>query len=286
MRLIQWSQSSRSLTKAEVDVFYNAPLHVPTLFAFKTKAMDVPTHSGALSLKMVLSGEETYKFGARTARVTPGQLLLIDEGQAYSSLIEEETESVSIFLPDGDRQAIMESFSMEADFLGAKRRNEDVDVPQAVFPADGPSGALTKRVLAAMRADNQAAAHDYSRLLFVSAMKALMGSGPDARFDGYAKKSTRDELLQRLLRAKSVIDETQGQCADLERLADAACLSKYYFLRLFTKVFGVSPAAYARRIRLATARRTISGGGDQKMAAGRAGYRNMQAFRRALKRVD
>ena len=105
MRLIQWTEPSRSLTKAEVDVFYNAPLHKSTLFAFKTKFMDVPTHKGAFSLKMVLSGEEEYRIDRRTVKVTPGQFLLINEGEAYSSLINKETESVSVFLPDKVEQS-------------------------------------------------------------------------------------------------------------------------------------------------------------------------------------
>ena len=139
-------------------------------------------------------------------------------------------------------------------------------------------------MITAVRANDQASAHEYSRLLFMQALGTLLGYQSNVRFDQYVKKSTRDELLQRLLRAKAAIDDSHGQCTDLDRLAEIACLSKYYFLRLFTETFSSSPAFYARRMRLMAAKQSIENGRDPNRAARQAGYTNMQAFRRALRR--
>ncbi len=286
MRLTQWTKPSRSLTKYEVDVFYNAPLQSARLFVFKTKFMEVPTHKGAFSLKMVVSGAEDYRLGNRTARVTPGQILLVNDGETYSSLINQETESVSIFLPAVESKAILESFSMAADFEEKRQSTPftDFDVPQSVFPADGDAKSIAKKMISAVRAEDPSSAQEYSRLLFMRALGTLTGF-QSQRLDGqFAKKSTRDELLQRLLRAKAAIDDSQGQYSDLDELAAISCLSKYYFLRLFTETFAMSPASYARRIRLMTAKCSIENGGNPNRAARRAGYTNQQSFRRAIRR--
>ena len=57
-------------------------------------------------------------------------------------------------------------------------------------------------------------------------------------------------MLVALRRARDHADRNFAEPLDLEQLAGAAELSKYYFHRLFTATYGVTPAAYVceRRI--------------------------------------
>ncbi|EMR04593.1 AraC family transcriptional regulator [Cesiribacter andamanensis] len=68
---------------------------------------------------------------------------------------------------------------------------------------------------------------------------------------GLQKKATRTEIERRLHLAANLIHEAYAEPLSLERLAAAACLSKFHFLRLFRQVFGQSPNQYLQEVRLA-----------------------------------
>lgn len=55
------------------------------------------------------------------------------------------------------------------------------------------------------------------------------------------KPTARKELLYRLIKAKQYIQEAPLEHLYLENIASHACLSVYYFLRMFKTVFGHSP---------------------------------------------
>lgn len=69
-----------------------------------------------------------------------------------------------------------------------------------------------------------------------------------------------DALLQRLLRARDLIHDAYASPLELEALARAAGLSRYYFLRSFAAAFGEPPRAYLTRVRLEAARRALARG--------------------------
>ena len=286
MQLVQWRQPERELSKSEVDDFYHRPLSAPTLFKFKTAKLELPAHSGAFSLKLVLSGKEEYQIGQRRIELRPGQFLFLNAEETYSSRISSETESISIFLPEAERLSAVDSiFGNGADALDQKSfENAYAEAPQITYtPCDASRKALAQLLRVIEDLDNEE--HVSATQLFVAdAMRSLFRKAPPFALRDYMKNSTRDELMQRLVRAKSLIDETRGQQADLDVLAHCACLSKYYFLRLFGETFGASPGAYARRLRLEHAVTAIKKGEHPKKAARQAGYEDLRAFRRACQR--
>jgi AraC-like DNA-binding protein len=60
----------------------------------------------------------------------------------------------------------------------------------------------------------------------------------------------REELLIDLRRARDHIDVHFAERVDLERLAAVAALSKYHFHRLFTAMYGRTPATYLSERRI------------------------------------
>jgi transcriptional regulator GlxA family with amidase domain len=58
------------------------------------------------------------------------------------------------------------------------------------------------------------------------------------------------DVLVHLRRARDLADREYAEELDLARLAHAAGLSKYHFLRLFTATYGVTPADYVSRRRI------------------------------------
>jgi AraC family transcriptional regulator len=95
----------------------------------------------------------------------------------------------------------------------------------------------------------------------------------------------RGELLRRLSLARRFIEAEAGRELSLDEMAAAASLSKYHFLRRFRDVFGVSPGAYHRGVRLErAAERLARGERSLTSLALDAGYRDLAAFSRAFRR--
>jgi AraC-like DNA-binding protein len=59
-----------------------------------------------------------------------------------------------------------------------------------------------------------------------------------------------DDVLVHLRRARDLADREYAGPLDLDRLAAAAALSKYHFLRVFRATYGVTPAEYVSRRRI------------------------------------
>jgi AraC-like DNA-binding protein len=59
-----------------------------------------------------------------------------------------------------------------------------------------------------------------------------------------------EELLVHLRRARDLADRHYADPLDLDRLAAAAGVSKWHFLRCFAEAYGVTPAAYLTERRI------------------------------------
>ena len=59
-----------------------------------------------------------------------------------------------------------------------------------------------------------------------------------------------DELLVHLRRARDLADRQYSEPLDLQRLAAAAGVSKWHFLRCFARTYGRTPAAYLTERRI------------------------------------
>lgn len=94
----------------------------------------------------------------------------------------------------------------------------------------------------------------------------------------------RRQLSTRLLRARNLIDHGPPAALDLAALAAAASLSPSHFLRLFHRVFDVSPHRYLVQQRLERARRLVVESTEPiGQIAQRMGFVNRCAFARLFK---
>ena len=58
------------------------------------------------------------------------------------------------------------------------------------------------------------------------------------------------DLYQRIVTAKLYIDDNFQEAIDLDKIAGQACLSRFHFHRLFTKVYKITPHQYLTRKRI------------------------------------
>jgi AraC-like DNA-binding protein len=70
------------------------------------------------------------------------------------------------------------------------------------------------------------------------------------RRPGRRPERAPDDVLVHLRRARDLADREYAGELDLARLAAAAGLSKYHFLRLFKATYGMTPADYVSRRRI------------------------------------
>jgi AraC-like DNA-binding protein len=66
------------------------------------------------------------------------------------------------------------------------------------------------------------------------------------------------EVYKKIVTAKVYIDDNFQQSLDLDRLSREACLSRYHFHRLFTRIYKVTPHQYLTQKRIGQARRFLA----------------------------
>lgn len=99
------------------------------------------------------------------------------------------------------------------------------------------------------------------------------------------KISTKKELYRRVLTGRDYIAQNLQKQVHMEEAARAASLSPFHFHRTFTDVFGLSPARFARQLKIERARRLLNGGQYKiKEVAAQLGYADGFSFSKAFKR--
>lgn len=280
--IVQWASPSRALSKRESSDFFDAPLQRLTLFSFVTRDMKVAPHRGPLSLKTVFSGGERYRIGRRDIVLRPGQVLLVNAEERYASAIESETESLSLFIPGSDATAALcDAFNGHGLVEEAPPR--PAGFAQTPFTGSSQLTAALASVRTRLRRGEPGVrmANALQRLLVDAFAGNLALAPPEALRN--VRAPTRDEIVSRVGRARAFIVERVGQDCALTKMASIACMSPYHFVRRFGELYGETPAAFARRLRLTAARIAIANGADKLGAARCAGYASLDAFTRALR---
>lgn len=115
--------------------------------------------------------------------------------------------------------------------------------------------------------------------LYRIAARALQLEG---RFDPNNVTRHVDRLL---LQARDFIHTHVGQDLSLEDISQAANLSKYHFLRLFRRQFGITPHQYVLSCRINAARRELDIGAPVNDVVYRYGFSDLSHFNRRFKRI-
>jgi AraC-like DNA-binding protein len=67
------------------------------------------------------------------------------------------------------------------------------------------------------------------------------------------------DVYKKIVTAKVFIDENFREPIDLDLLSREACLSRYHFHRLFTRIYQITPHQYLTRKRIGQARAWLAG---------------------------
>jgi AraC-like DNA-binding protein len=76
------------------------------------------------------------------------------------------------------------------------------------------------------------------------------------------------EVYKKIVTAKVYIDDNFRESLDLDRLSREACLSRYHFHRLFTRIYKVTPHQYLTQKRIREARLLLEVRGTASLRSG------------------
>ena len=188
------------------------------------------------AVAIVLAGSFEYRSPAGLAVMTPGSLMLGNSGQCFECghAHGEGDRCVSFwYAPD--------HFERLAADAGARRGGARFTVSR-VPPLRDLSGLVAGAALG-LSSPSETAWDELSVTIAVNALKLSAGVPSDRRGSPLNADA-------RVAHAVRTIDRHPAGTWTLERLASAARLSPYHFLRTFTDLTGVTPHQYVLRARL------------------------------------
>lgn len=100
------------------------------------------------------------------------------------------------------------------------------------------------------------------------------------------RPGTHDDVPARMGRVMVFIEEHLDEPLSVNRLADEADLSKYYFSRRFHEEVGHTPWAYVREMRLQKAKALLEQGASPATAALEAGFFDQSHLTNVMKDVE
>jgi AraC-like DNA-binding protein len=231
-----------------------------------------------LSLKWIAAGAAEYRTEGRAYRLAGTEQLTLNRDQPYRMRMQAPSESFVTFFPKAAADAAWQTQTRNGEPL-----------PEIPTVAAASPVALQKR-LVQLRDESLRARPSGERLLELSCavLNELVSMAHMRRRHALRlpalRKTTRDELLRRLVRAESYLADL-GAKATLAGAAQAAALSPFHLIRVFDAAFGQTPLAYAAAKRLERARDLLIDS-DTAIAdiALAAGYESRNAFDRAFAR--
>jgi transcriptional regulator GlxA family with amidase domain len=92
-----------------------------------------------------------------------------------------------------------------------------------------------------------------------------------------------DDLLRRLVRARTRMRDDLGSPLTLGVLAREACLSGHHFMRTFKAAFGLTPGRHLGELRIARAKELLARGTSVTETCFAVGYASLGTFSRRFK---
>lgn len=85
-------------------------------------------------------------------------------------------------------------------------------------------------------------------------------------------------LYRRIVLSKIFMDNNYSKRIDLEDIADEAFFSKFHFIRLFKKIYGLTPHQYLRHVRIKHAGRLLKKGLPVSEVCYSVGFESLSSF--------
>lgn len=222
-------------------------------------------HTGPLSIKSTLRGQEVYEVDGVPHCVDETAYLVLNNDQPYASCIcsTQAVHSFCVFFRDDLDREVLASLHRSAESL--------LDAPDRLHPSAAMffqhlryNDTRLAQLLDELRSSiEQGVASEFwldeqcHRLL-----AALLHQHEQTlrRLDSLPalRHTTRVEIYRRLSRARDYLRSCFSEPLTLPMVAQVACLSPHHFLRLFKQVYGITPHQQLTQLRLQKAARLLA----------------------------
>ena len=248
-------------------------------------------HVGCLSLKTVLSGEEWYIVDGRRLAVRPGQFLILNDDQIYSSRVHkgEGARVLSVFFQKEFAASVFHDTIRPEERLLDDPSGQYDKTPgffqtlQAIEPglAKSLSSLITRLDT---YGDDPNRTDEELVFLLQYLVRTYRSDNRLLRQVHAVKPGTKKEIYRRLCIAKDILHSSYQEPLDLLELSTRACLSTPQLIRQFKSVFGRTPYQYLIDIRLRQAAGLLEQTSDHvSEITWRCGFNDPSAFGRAFK---
>ncbi len=215
-----------------------------------------------LSIKSFYGGQANYQVKQREYQVDLTNFLILNECTKYRLTIDnsKETESFCVFFsPEFVSEVISGLNSTDEQLLDFDVKWHDgITLFERNYQHRGRVSELLKigREKSNFGIDELEKDEFYYRLL-----NAILQQNNNTLFDTERltskKKSTREELYQRVMFVKDFMDCNYHKNLRLKELASIGLLSENHLLRNFNQIFGITPFQYISKKRIHEAKRQI-----------------------------
>lgn len=100
----------------------------------------------------------------------------------------------------------------------------------------------------------------------------------------YSEHSLRPEQYAQVRKSKVDMEKYYSNKIQLNDLADAAFMSRFHYVRVFQRMYGLTPIAYLRDLRIAEAKKLISSGLPITQVCFDVGYQSISTFSSVFKK--
>lgn len=245
-----------------------------------------------LSIKAARGGRERYYIDGRTVAVDDDSFLILNDNRVYGSRFESDVdmESYSIFFRPGMSEEVYGALSQPLDRAlaeGPVDTLRPVEFSEALHPHDSVVSPVLRYIRHSVRTGVEDGGWYEEQLQFL--LQRMLEH--ERRVTAAVQKlpalrsTTRREIVRRLALAVDLVHASYEAGIGLVEMAQAACLSKFHFLRLFTDLYGITPHAYLQRKRAQAAKRLLDAGSlTGVQVARRVGFLSRSTMMRQLKR--
>jgi AraC-like DNA-binding protein len=84
--------------------------------------------------------------------------------------------------------------------------------------------------------------------------------------------------------SRAFMEEYHSEKITLENIAAAAFMSRFYYIRIFKQIYGVTPRQYLRDLRISNAKELLKKGLPVTQVCYEVGYESLSTFSSAFKR--
>lgn len=99
-----------------------------------------------------------------------------------------------------------------------------------------------------------------------------------------AQSGLAEHYYIQIRHSKDFMEKCYSDKIELDKIAEAACMSRFHFIRLFQIVYGTTPRQYLRDVRIHKAKELIQKGKPVIQVCHEVGYDSLPTFSNAFKK--